>query len=61
MVLVCLPFLILHGFSNVGLHTCCYLHCTGAKSIGVMERDGNLFNADGIDPEELENYKLVQC
>ena len=26
-----------------------------------MERDGNLFNADGIDPEELENYKLVQC
>ena len=26
-----------------------------------MERDGNLFNADGIDPKELENYKLVQC
>ena len=25
-----------------------------------MERDGNLFNADGIDPKELENYKLVQ-
>ena len=29
--------------------------------IGVMERDGNLFNTDGIDPKELENYKLVQC
>ena len=26
-----------------------------------MERDGNLFNADGIEPKELENYKLVQC
>ena len=26
-----------------------------------MERDENLFNADGIDPKELENYKLVQC
>ena len=26
-----------------------------------MERDGNLFNADGIDPKEFENYRLVQC
>jgi len=24
-----------------------------------MERDGNLYNEDGIDPKELEDYKLV--
>ena len=24
-----------------------------------MERDGNLYNKDGIDPKELEDYKLV--
>jgi len=26
-----------------------------------MERDGNIWNeADGIDPKELEDYKLVR-
>jgi len=24
-----------------------------------MGRDGNLYNEDGIDPKELEDYKLV--
>jgi len=24
-----------------------------------MERDGNLYSEDGIDPKELEDYKLV--
>jgi len=25
-----------------------------------MERDGNIWNEDGIDPKELEDYKLVR-
>ncbi len=36
-----------------------YLTRAGAKCIGIMEVDGNIFNSDGIDPKELEEYKLV--
>ena len=45
----------------MGLHSCRYLHREGAKLIGVMEKDGSIVNReDGIDPKELEDYKLVR-
>lgn len=36
-----------------------YLHRFGAKCIGIGEIDGSIWNPNGMDPKELEDYKLV--
>lgn len=51
---------VVQGFGNVGYHAVKFLsEGDGAKIIGIVERDGYLFNRDGLPVEEVKQYQLA--
>ena len=49
--------IIIQGFGNVGLNSAKSLFENGASIIGIAEKNGGIFNEDGIEINELEKYK----
>ena len=47
---------LFQGYGNLGRHTCRYFSREGAKVIGVVEKDGSIFNPDGIDAQALQDW-----
>ncbi|VDO05106.1 unnamed protein product [Rodentolepis nana] len=47
---------IVQGYGNVGRYSAKFLHEGGAKCIGILEVDGNLYNPNGIDITALNEY-----
>ena len=48
---------ILQGFGNVGYWLAKFFVQEGAILIGVAEVDGSIYHPQGINPDELLNYK----
>jgi len=48
---------VVQGFGNVGSHAARLMNEVGYKIIGLAEWDGGLYNKNGIDIEELWEYR----
>jgi glutamate dehydrogenase (NAD(P)+) len=49
--------IIVQGLGNVGYHAAKFLSQEdGAKIIGIIERDGSLYDADGLDVEAIHDW-----
>ncbi len=48
---------IIQGFGNVGYHTARVMQENGALIVGIAEFEGGLYNAKGIDVEDLKKYQ----
>ena len=48
----------IQGFGNVGYYTSKVMEENGALVVGVAEFEGGLYNAKGIDIEDLKKYQL---
>lgn len=50
---------VVQGFGNVGYWAAKFCHEAGAKVIAVAERDGAIYNPEGIDPSDLQAHMLA--
>lgn len=49
---------IVQGFGNVGFHAAKVMQENGAVIVGVAEFEGGLFNAKGIDVDDLKKFQV---
>lgn len=49
---------VIQGFGNVGSWTAKLLHDQGVKIVAISDISGALYNANGIDPNDLYEYSL---
>src|SRR5690606_29953411 len=47
---------IIQGFGNVGYWASVFMKESGARLIAVQDASGAIYDASGIDPEQLNNY-----
>ncbi len=48
---------IVQGFGNVGYHTAKYLMEADARVIGIIERNGGIYNPQGLDTEKVAMHR----
>lgn len=48
--------IIVQGLGNVGYHAAKFCQDSGAKIIGIAEKDGGLYNKNGLDVEEVHQH-----
>lgn len=48
---------VVQGFGNVGYHTAKYLMEADARVIGIIERNGGIYNPQGFDIEKVAIYR----
>lgn len=51
---------IVQGFGNVGYHAARFLHREGgAVIVGIAEREGGIYRADGLDPDAVLRHRAA--
>lgn len=48
---------VVQGLGNVGFHAAKYFHLSGARVVCLIEWDGAIFNAKGLDPVEVLKFR----
>jgi glutamate dehydrogenase (NAD(P)+) len=48
---------VIQGLGNVGFHAGKFLAEDGARIVGVLEREGALYDPEGLDVEELDRHR----
>jgi glutamate dehydrogenase (NAD(P)+) len=49
--------IIVQGLGNVGFHSAKFCQADGALIIGIAEREGGIYNAEGLDVEAVFKYR----